>query len=385
MAKVSQTTISRIESGRGVRLSPSMVERILKALDLDPLASPPAPAPRATPVLESQPIRTTPTRLGLDLEIDTFVQPEHGGDFFLLVPVAPEEVLVAAVDVGGNGPSVLPTARYLQGWLRGRAMASGPPRLDVLADDLSAELGFSGIEATWYLALLGSPRRSTLRYQAIGNSYPSPLMLVDEAGTTHPSLAESGSQLTVASFQPPITLLLASDGMLRRLGGGDEQIGKRTLRRWQIGERRRQSIAAHFGAQQRSSVDEALAVIRWSPWDDRYVFDVADADARHDIQRDIRARAKEVIGGRVDDLGRALAEALHNSLTHAYRGQSGRVEVLYRSSPGRVELEIRDDGDGAFGNGKGMAMIRQSCAAQFFRTSEHGHVVSLRCTLDGPR
>jgi anti-sigma regulatory factor (Ser/Thr protein kinase) len=361
----------------------SVVLAILEALGLDSLPPDPAPAP---PVFEAQPIRTMPTRLGLDLEIDTFVQPQHGGDFFSFVPVAPAEILVAAVDVGGNGPSATPTARYLQGWLRGRALASGPPRLDVLADDLNAELGFSGIEATWYLALLGSPRRSTLRYQALANSYPTPLMLVDEAGTTHPSLAESGSsQLTVASFQPPITLLLASDGMLRRLGGGDEQSGKQTLRRWQTGEQRRQSIASRFGAHQRSSVDEALAVIRWSPWDDRYVFDVADDDARHEIQRDIRTRAKEVLGGHVDDLGRALAEALHNSLTHAYRGQSGRVEVLYRSSAGRVDLEIRDDGDGAFGGGKGMAMIRESCAAQFFRTSEHGHVVSLRCTLDGPR
>jgi hypothetical protein len=254
-----------------------------------------------------------PARLGLDLEIDTFIQPEHGGDFFSFVSVAPDEVLVAAVDVGGNGPSAMPTARYLQGWIRGRALASGPPRLDVLADDLNAELGFSGIEATWYLALLGSPRRSTLRYQALANSYPTPLMLIDEAGTTHPSLAQSAaSQLNVDSFQPPITLLLASDGMLRRLGGGDEQTGKQTLRRWQTGERRRQPIAARFGAQQRSSIDEALAVIRWSPWDDRYMFDAADDDKRHDIQRDIRSRAKEVIGGRIDDLGRALAVSLNN-------------------------------------------------------------------------
>jgi anti-sigma regulatory factor (Ser/Thr protein kinase) len=350
---------------------------LLEVLDIELVPESPAPSPG----LEVAPIRTMPPSLGLALDIRTYVRPEHGGDFFAFVPVAPGEVLLAAVDIAGNGLAAMPAARYLRGWIRGRALAPGPPRLDSLAEDLREELTFTGIEAAWYLALVRSTDEGLLRYQAIADSFPAPVLLVDEAGKTHPSVATGpGSpQLTFSTHRPPVTLALASDGMLRRLGGGDEHAGRRTVRRWLAGERRRWPIEAQFGSRQGGATDEALAVVRWSPWDDRYVFDIADTAMRHDVQRTIRSRAREVIGELADDLGRALAEALNNVLNHAYGGAGGRVEVVYRTSPGRFELEVRDDGSGAFGNGDGVELIRRSCASALFRDTGQGHVVYLRC------
>jgi transcriptional regulator with XRE-family HTH domain len=379
-AGVSQATVSRAE--RGQSLSTDSETQLLGALGVD---EQPSPQPISAPVpLEAYPIRTQSSTFGLDLDVDIYLRPDQGGDFVSIVPVAPTEVLVAAVDIGGNGPSAMPAARYLQGWIRGRAAASGAPRLDVLAADLRNELAFTGIEAAWYLALIGSPHKSTLHYQAVADSFPSPVLLVDEAGTTRPSLAmaDSGASLqipAVASLRPPCTLALASDGMLRRLGGQDERAGKQTIRRWLAGERRRWPIEAQFGQRQSGGVDESLAVLRWNPWDEVYVFDIADADTRHDTQRVIRQRAEQFIGARAEDLGRALVEALHNVLSHAYSGAGGRTEIAYRASPGRVELEVRDHGAGAFGDGDGVVLMRKSCVAHLFRGPRQGHIVYLRC------
>lgn len=386
-ALLSQATVARIEHGI-MPVSRSKLVMVAKALgvDLDSFAAP-EPAERA-PMLEAHAIRTMPARLGLELAIDIDQQPEQGGDFFAFVPVASDEVLVAAVDVAGNGPSAMPAARYLQGWIRGHALASGAPRLDVLADTLRAELTFTGIEAAWYLALLKNPTATTLHYQAISSSFPAPLLLVDEFGTTLPSVDPTNPSLTpvtYVSLHPPITLALATDGLLRRLGVGDEQAGKRSLRRWLNGERGRRSISAQFGARQTSVIDESLAVIRWSPWDMRFLFDISDATSRHDVQKHIRARAAETVGARADDLGRALAEALHNILSHAYPGGAGRVEVTYRIMPGQVDVEVRDEGAGTFHEGDGMALIRKSCSARFLHDSGSGHVVYLRCSVEDKR
>jgi hypothetical protein len=336
--------------------------------------------------LEAYPIRTRAPSLGIPLEIDEYIEPEHGGDFFLIVPVAATEVLVAAVDVAGNGPSAMPAARYLQGWLRGRAMAPGAPRLDRLASDLHDELEFTGIEAAWYLALLQRQGSSTLLYQAVADSFPDPLLLVDEAGTTRPSVAKRRSDgsfvLELATLTPPCTLALASDGMLRRLGGGDEHRGKGVIRRWLTGERRRQAIQKHFGKAKITTADESLAVLRWSPWDERYVFNIADSGQRHACQQSIRLRAQTIIGPHVADLGRALAEALNNVWSHAYGGADGPAEVYYRASSGRVELEVRDHGTGALSTGDGVRLIHKSCTAQLFRGPENGHVVYLRCDAE---
>jgi serine/threonine-protein kinase RsbW len=46
------------------------------------------------------------------------------------------------------------------------------------------------------------------------------------------------------------------------------------------------------------------------------------------------------------DLKLAITEACSNSVRHAYDGGEGMVEIVYRLDPGRITIEVADDGPG---------------------------------------
>ncbi len=46
------------------------------------------------------------------------------------------------------------------------------------------------------------------------------------------------------------------------------------------------------------------------------------------------------------DLKLAITEACSNSVRHAYGGGEGMVEIVYRLEPGRITIEVADDGPG---------------------------------------
>lgn len=52
--------------------------------------------------------------------------------------------------------------------------------------------------------------------------------------------------------------------------------------------------------------------------------------------------SEEVLG----DLKLALTEACTNSVRHAYEDGEGTVEILYSLQPGRLAVEVRDEGPG---------------------------------------
>jgi anti-sigma regulatory factor (Ser/Thr protein kinase) len=66
-----------------------------------------------------------------------------------------------------------------------------------------------------------------------------------------------------------------------------------------------------------------------------------------------------------DRVAIAVTEAVANAVVHAYDGRPGEVAVLGWRTPGRVILEVRDDGRGMApradspGLGLGLALIRR--------------------------
>src|SRR5690348_6088646 len=58
------------------------------------------------------------------------------------------------------------------------------------------------------------------------------------------------------------------------------------------------------------------------------------------------ARLHELSDEVVGDLKLALTEACTNSVRHAYENGEGTVEILYQLQPGRLAVEVRDEGPG---------------------------------------
>lgn len=59
------------------------------------------------------------------------------------------------------------------------------------------------------------------------------------------------------------------------------------------------------------------------------------------------SRLQELSEETLGDLKLALTEACSNSVRHAYRdGREGTVEIVYDLEPGRLTIEVMDDGPG---------------------------------------
>lgn len=59
------------------------------------------------------------------------------------------------------------------------------------------------------------------------------------------------------------------------------------------------------------------------------------------------ARSGQLAEEALSDLKIALSEACSNSVRHAYRdGRDGVVEISYELAPGRITIEVADDGNG---------------------------------------
>jgi len=292
-------------------------------------------------------------------------RPDPSGDFFLVLPVQDKHVLVAAVDVAGHRSKAAPSAIYLQGWLRGwiRGLAVSP-QLGALAETFLSELKATGMDAAWFFAMLTLDHKTgSMGYQGLSHAFPAPLLIAD--GRTLEGTRETGPHdvqvpaLSHDRVAPPWRLIAASDGLLERLGAGNQARGKQTLLRWQIGSARDEPPSSYLRTEIAPDDDEALMVVTWNGWDETLEFPVADDAQRHRVVRLVRERVKALLGNaQAVAVDEALPEALENVHKHAY-GSDGPVIVRFRQEDQRFRVEVADRGRGtAVTEGGGLKVMR---------------------------
>lgn len=351
----SQATISALENGK-TQPSP-LLRRRLEAVLLSP--GPPAasalPGPRVRFRLPD--LEIPEKALGLPLAVTRWRRPETSGDFLLLVPLPGDALFVAAVDVTGHGISVVPASLYIQGWLRGwLASLKSPPRLRSLIQELSSELKRAAVDCAGYFALFASQPswRHAVSLEAFCLGFPPPILLAGPPFRTldPPSLGpplpvdERALPLPQTLTLPaPWRLVLASDGLLSRLGGGEERLGLRRLREWQHGPNREEPPDRHLQTAQPSADDELFALLSWDGWDLEAAFSTLDDSERHRTLEIVHQSVANRLGAeRADAMEQALIEALANARRHAYPGGEGVVLVRFREEQTGVRAEVEDQG-----------------------------------------
>ena len=384
-AGVSQPFVSAVE--RGGVASGQGLAAILMALGLDPSeghGEPDELHPQSSLVPDWLP-QVQYGALPLPLAVDTYIRPRSGGDFAIVASLGHREVLIACVDVGGRGAAALPASTYLQGWIRGYVAALGAsPRLSHLAERFDAVLREAEIEAGWFLALVARPQSApphTVTYTGIARGFPRPLLLGPGA-VTHPAVPDNVGTGEPAShvLHAPWTLIAASDGLLHRLGAGNEQEGRVTLRNWQRGTRRAVGATERFAPGARGTDDEVALVVRWDDWDRVEKLRVSDPVAHlHDVKRTLHTDASAHLGAeRARALGVAVAEAIDNVRQHAYGGQDGPLTLRWRREGPGFRVEIEDAGSGAIAEDQGFAVMRgHADDVEWYTANGGGTVVSI--------
>jgi transcriptional regulator with XRE-family HTH domain len=379
---ISQSYVSMVERGQGG--SPEIIATILRLLGIGRREPPARPEPQ---------IRWSPPQYPIPhpLSIQMWQRPEPSGDFFLVLPLQDRHVLVAAVDVAGHRSKAVPQAIYLQGWLGGWVRGLGvPPQLGTLAEVFRSELRTTGINAAWFFAMLTLDRSTgSMSYQALSHAFPDPLLLAD--GRTLESTRETGphgaevSPLVHQLVAPPWRIVAASDGLLERLGAGNQRRGKQTLLRWQSGPARDERPASYLRTEIVPDDDEAVLIVAWSGWDEALELQVADDAERHRVVRRVRDRVEELFGSEaavaVDEV---LPEALANVQKHAYGGD-GPVTVRFRREDRRFRVEVVDQGRGtAMTEGGGTKVMRRwARSVEVRRAYPSGTVVSFTIGATG--
>jgi len=261
---VSQSWVSMLEAGHA-SVNPALEARLRTLLSLEP---PRTETP--SPVLRGW---TTPVPTIPGLSFSQWRRPDVSGDSFLVVPFGPGTTLIAALDVAGHGPFALAGSVYAQGWLRGIARAGVPPRLAFLVAELQAEAFAVGLDCAWFLALIAESTGGTI-YEAASSAYPAPLLLVGDPLAPQPSSIDAGlpapgraREYLHAKIAGPWRLVMASDGLLKRLGSGNEEHGKRALLRWQTDARRDMPPHALLRTTAELADDESCAVLTAVRWD----------------------------------------------------------------------------------------------------------------------
>ncbi len=377
-AGLSQAHISRIEQGQ---VEPS--REVLRALGLsDSHAEEPPPPDPASPV--PPPWKPAEPSHPSSLVVRLWRRPEASGDGFFTVGLAKEGTLIVAVDIAGHGLEQVPKVAYLHGWLRGYSSGlTVVPRIESFADDLERELNAVGLRAAWYAAILAPlPSSPTVQsYQGITHRFPAPLLLVGAPPHTLPSVGK-GEEVARHELWSPWRLAIASDGLLRRLGRGDEQRGKSWLLEWQTSPARDQPVEERLGTRGHVVDDELYADASYQRWDGEARFLMTSSADLHRAKRVLK-QALDLSDRRRSELLVAASEGLANVRRHAYdpgEGSGAPVTLRWRDERQRVRVEVCDAGRGVppFHERKGFAVMRGLAdAVDFRRVYPVGTVVTL--------
>ncbi len=390
-AKLSQPFVSAVERGRVGRTA--QVDALLRVLGLDPegpAREEPEPDHAAIDAALQWNAPLPPLNLPVSLKVHR--QPEVSGDFFVFLPLPRNQLLVVAADVAGNGRTAAPAAIYLQGWLRGCVSTwTAAPRLESLAQSLIEELDAVHSDAAFFLALLGPhpALHHAIRYTGLSLGYPAPILLTGGRMRTAPSAGSitrdgRGEPVGPTTIEAPWSLVMASDGLLRRLGAGAEDAGKNALLRWQSGVRRGERPERYLASGAASREDEALAIMRWESWDQDFHFNLLD-DAEVDrVAATVERAAEAAVGaGGAAAIRVALAEALDNAHVHGYQGGGGYVHVRHRTEDTRFRVEVEDEGIGTVKPGDGLGLMEHwQCTIEHFSRIPTGTCISISYTAD---
>lgn len=347
--EVSQSLISRAE--RGLQgLSPAQEQRLAKLLGPSITRRKPS-TPVAFVPLEPKLPRSTGR---VPLKIVEWQHRRPSGDFSIVIP-ARDSALIVLGDVAGNGPRVAGLAHYVKGWLRGAMGAQERGASALIAEELDAELRATEIEAAYFLAIVrredARSHRVTIEYVRRGMAAP---LLLHGYPTASRALADERELMPIVA---PWRLVAASDGLLQRLGGGNELDGMRHIARWQASEQRDQPAGARFRSDVDGSTDESLWTMEWNGWDRFIEIEAHVYQDRHFLHRWIRSDAGE-------DAGTAVAELVGNSLRHGYRGREGTIWGRLRHEELATCIEIEDHGVGGLtqatidSSRNGLAIVR---------------------------
>lgn len=392
-AGCGQAMISMVERS-AMKPSPVLHARIVRCL-----------AERSTPIekQESAASLLAPTipppsfPAQMPLSAREWFRPQLPGDFLVVQSLTADSVFIAVLDISGNAPAVSGQRLYLQGWLRGwLSKQTTTPQLKTVVQDLSAEMETTGIQGAGCFVLLalhgGFPH--TVSYEAASCGFPPPLLLCGppyrtpescSLGPPLPCSSRTVESIRIDRLSAPWSLILASDGLLSRLGGGDETAGVKAVRRWQTGRSREQPPDTYLMTRELPLSDEFFARVEWTGWDEQSAFDITnDAECRRVVAL-CTSTVDRVLGKKTGDLYRqCLVEAINNAHRHAYGGGEGRLTVRFREEMEGFRAEVEDEGRGEVTEKQmdkprgGFALMRKNCAGVFVRNSANrGTIVQL--------
>lgn len=364
---ISQSAVSFIERGRFG--PPKIIEKIIKVLEIDSSTF------QRKRIWLSEKIewKVPQEILSLPLLIQKWQRPDQSGDSFMALPILKDSALIVAIDVAGSKPRSILESIYLQGWLHGLINTlTLAPRIENLVEKLQFELERTNIEAAWFIALVTKSysKLSSISYYANSYLYPTPLLIVGSPHNTLPSTKEimwstenkfGIRPLTHEELIPPWRLVIASDGLLQRLGAGEEEKGKRTLLRWQTGFSRDEPLSKFLNVRQQEKDDEMCVTLIWNGWDIEYEFYISNNHERHRVLDDIKSKINKSCGPHAaEKIGIALGEAFKNIMSHAY-GNDGPAVARFRDEGERCRVEVVDEGiNGTFEEGDGFKLMRKN-------------------------
>lgn len=196
---------------------------------------------------------------------------------------------------------------------------------------------------------------------------------------------EPSSQIRIDRLSAPWSLALASDGLLSRLGGGDETAGVKAIRRWQTGRTKEQDPGLYLATKEPRLSDEFFARIEWNGWDEHSVFDLKNDSECNRVVAVCASRVERILGkNTADHYRQSLVEAINNAHRHAYAGGVGRLSVRFREESEVFRAEIEDEGGGGVTEKNiekprgGFALMKKNCSAVFVRNgADRGTIVQL--------
>ena len=224
-----------------------------------------------------------------------------------------------------------------------------------IAEELDAELRATEIDLAYFLVII---RREEVRSHRVALEYVRRGMVAPLLLQGHPTASRALDEARdLVHVGVPWRLVAPSDGLLQRLGAGNEIEGMRHIARWQASEQRDQPAASRFGSGGDGSMDESLWIAEWHGWD-------LTAEINAYVHRERRLMyywVRELAG---EDAATAIAELVGNSLHHGYGDREGTVWVRMRREEPAICFEVEDRGIGGLtqstidSSRNGLAVVR---------------------------